>query len=193
MASGSHYLNSQQAAADSGGFGFRVVSVIMKTCATQNSLHVLKYLHISNDSKIGTNQKNQDFWRRIREYFMGNESGFNRSANNLRSHWHRISGATKKFCEIYNRIKAQKRSGWSDEQITSLARQEYYKDQNYAFKYDHMWEIVKNEPKWYEPVPGPSKRTKVSCQRSFRAQILTSRTRTIAQWQVYPDLPPQVS
>ncbi|GKA89954.1 glutathione S-transferase T3-like protein [Tanacetum coccineum] len=42
----------------------------------------------------------------------------------------------------------QYHSGWSDDQVKNVARKLYYFAHNKAFKYEHAWVVVKDEPKW---------------------------------------------
>lgn len=122
-------------------------------------------LHVSVDSIVGNNQKSNDYWARIEKYFCSDPK-FSRTASTLRSHWHMISPPTQKFSNLYNRIKAQKSSGWSDDQIIALAREEYASTGSY-FQYEHVWNLVKDEPKWHEPVPFRPKRTKTSASGDY--------------------------
>ncbi|KAI3715430.1 hypothetical protein L6452_22412 [Arctium lappa] len=59
--------------------------------------------------------------------------------------------------------------GWSDDQVKDAARKLYYSTYKKNFKYEHAWEIVKDEPKWRCGSTNDfhTKRTKTDSSGSF--------------------------
>lgn len=117
------------------------------------------FIHIFVDSNTGNNQKGNDFWARVHKYFCDEIGSSCRSANNLKSHWHMMANPLHKFTEFYSR---NKNNGSADDQVLSLTKKEYMEEVKTVFKYEHVWDVVKNEPKWFELAPFQSKRAKTS-------------------------------
>ncbi|GJT07947.1 glutathione S-transferase T3-like protein [Tanacetum coccineum] len=75
---------------------------------------------ISTDNVTGNAQQGKDYWRRITNYYNDYRKSF----------------------------PSRTKPGWSDDQLKDAARKLYYSTHNKAFKYEHAWAIVKDEPKW---------------------------------------------
>ncbi|XP_076920621.1 uncharacterized protein LOC143581815 [Bidens hawaiensis] len=55
----------------------------------------------------------------------------------------------------------------SDEQIMNLAKEDYHQEMKSSFKYEHLFPIAKDNPKWYHGVQVITKRTKTSASGDY--------------------------
>ncbi|KAK9671399.1 hypothetical protein RND81_12G027500 [Saponaria officinalis] len=70
------------------------------------------WVTISDNPKIGKNQKDGQFWKRIVEYYHEhNEIGSERSVYQAKGRCHRCIGDVNEFNEIFNRIHNEYHSG----------------------------------------------------------------------------------
>ncbi|CAH1428505.1 unnamed protein product [Lactuca virosa] len=107
------------------------------------------WLHISEDSIKGTAQRDKEFWQRINTYYQSsNTTGTIRAQTNLKTHWHYMNPLVVAFNQIYLVLKSQHLSGWSDEDLKKGAFEHYSAIYATDFRHDHIWNLVKNEPKW---------------------------------------------
>lgn len=83
------------------------------------------------------------FWRRIEAYF-----GTQRSLSQLKQHWYVINRTVSTFHSCYKKL-CQLHKGSLDENDTILKAYQVYKDEELAhFKHEHVWRILKDEPRW---------------------------------------------
>ena len=66
------------------------------------------------------------------------------------------------FNQIYNKLLGEYHSGRSDDQLKEYAREVFYQNCKKRFNYEHVWVILKNDPKWRvtAPISTSSKRAK---------------------------------
>ena len=57
------------------------------------------------------------------------------------------------FNQIYNKLLDEHHSGWSDDQLKEHAREIFYQNHKKRFNYEHVWVILKNDPKWRATAP----------------------------------------
>ena len=106
------------------------------------------WLHISEDSIIGTSQREREFWQRINTCYQGNNtSGVTRNQVNLKAHWHYMNPLVVVFNQIYSVLKSQHLSGWYDDDLNKGAHQQYRARFAAEFRHEHIWNLVKHEPK----------------------------------------------
>uniref|UniRef100_A0A7N0VIN6 No apical meristem-associated C-terminal domain-containing protein n=1 Tax=Kalanchoe fedtschenkoi TaxID=63787 RepID=A0A7N0VIN6_KALFE len=92
----------------------------VKWSAEDEEMLISSWLTISNDSAVGNSQTRGSFWARVNEF-----NGY------------------------YNQIVSDHHSGWSDNQIIEEARLIWKNaHKKREFPYTHVWEMVKDEPKW---------------------------------------------
>ncbi|GJT51264.1 ALP1-like protein isoform X1 [Tanacetum coccineum] len=104
---------------------------------------------ISTDNVTGNAQQGKDYWRRITNYYNDYRKSFpSRTQTKVKSHWYQLLPSINDFNQIFIDVKRQYHSGWSDDQVKNAARKLYYSAHNKAFKYEHAWVVVKDEPKW---------------------------------------------
>ncbi|KAK1417873.1 hypothetical protein QVD17_27007 [Tagetes erecta] len=111
------------------------------------------FLHVSNDSIVGNARKSTDLWKRVLEYYMERQrSSALRTADNLRSHWHMIKNNATSFNNIIIQLREQRGSDFSDDQLKTQAHSVYFEKHNTHFIHEHVWNLVKDEPKWKKQI-----------------------------------------
>uniref|UniRef100_A0A7N0TTR4 No apical meristem-associated C-terminal domain-containing protein n=1 Tax=Kalanchoe fedtschenkoi TaxID=63787 RepID=A0A7N0TTR4_KALFE len=93
-----------------------------------------------------------------------------REESQIKSHYYLMMPQVNEFNGYYNQIMSDHHSGWSDNQIIEAA-QLIWKNahKKREFPYTHVWEMVKDEPKWAIQVgaQNASKKTKTSESGAF--------------------------
>ncbi|XP_073016649.1 glutathione S-transferase T3-like [Primulina eburnea] len=116
----------------------------------EDELLARSYVTMSDDPVIGNDQKGNDFWRRVADYYNDNRpAGSSRRALNvIRSHWHNtVQKKVNRFNANYNSVYNTYRSGHSDEDILRFAYEKYCDENNgVAFNLEHVWRIMKTRP-----------------------------------------------
>uniref|UniRef100_A0A7N0U0E6 No apical meristem-associated C-terminal domain-containing protein n=1 Tax=Kalanchoe fedtschenkoi TaxID=63787 RepID=A0A7N0U0E6_KALFE len=111
----------------------------VKWSAEDEEMLTSSWITISNDSAVGNSQSRGNFWARVTGYFNTYRKTIEREESQI--------------------------NGWSDNQIidaTRLIWKNAHKKRE--FPYTHMWEMVKDEPKWEVQIAAKnaSKKTKTS-------------------------------
>ncbi|GJX29326.1 hypothetical protein Tco_0237405 [Tanacetum coccineum] len=121
------------------------------------------WLHVLEDSITGKSRREKDFWRRIHEYYESkNTSGITRTVAKVKGHWHYMNSLVVAFNNQYLVLKSQKLSGWSEEDFRSGTQDKYNAIYGSSFKHEHVWNLVKHEPKWVLGIT-TSEISRVSC------------------------------
>ncbi|XP_020270559.1 glutathione S-transferase T2-like [Asparagus officinalis] len=99
-----------------------------ETWTTEDNILLLTgYFHVSNDSELGNNQNGETFWGKITQYVNENaKSGKERIVSRCHSHFKDINRKISSFIGCYSAACREKRSGWSDENYISKARELYF-------------------------------------------------------------------
>ncbi|KAL8257446.1 hypothetical protein R6Q59_029487 [Mikania micrantha] len=114
-----------------------------------NELLTKGFLHVSNECIVENAQRSSDFWKRVLKYYTeGEGSGAVRTSHNLRSHWHMIKNNVTSFNNIMIQLRAQSENDCSDDQLKTQAHTMYFEQHNTHFIHEHVWNLVKDEPKW---------------------------------------------
>ncbi|KAL6525460.1 hypothetical protein OROHE_015767 [Orobanche hederae] len=100
-------------------------------------LLVSAWLNTSLDPINGNNIKGDRFWGRIEKYYMEGkaEDWQLRTRSSLTHRWGVIKKAINKFCGFLNQVEDLQRSGANNED-------------NGPFRFDHCWDLLKDEEKW---------------------------------------------
>lgn len=114
------------------------------------------WLNVSQDSITGTGQTQQVFWDKVLQSFnsIRSEQSANsveRKASALKSRWDNIKRDVSKFCGLYSKVKAMKKSGWSEDMYRDQCLELWKRlksSKEKAFEYLSCWVILKNSPKW---------------------------------------------
>ena len=79
------------------------------------------------------------------------------------------------FNQAYNKILSEHRSGWSDDQVKERDQEIYYQNRKKHFNHEHVWLMVKNDPKWKAnySLPRSSKKSKTSESRAYTSSSNT--------------------
>ncbi|XP_020270507.1 uncharacterized protein LOC109845647 [Asparagus officinalis] len=122
-----------------------------------------------NDSELGNNQKGETFWGKITQYVNENaksgnfwgkitqyvnenaKSGKERivsRTSRCHSHFKDINRKISSFIGCYSTACREKRSGWSDENYISKARELYFEKIGTTFNLVDEWKVVRNQPKY---------------------------------------------
>ena len=132
------------------------------------------WISISNDCVVGNSQSEKAFWKRISEYFNANRGNdAPRKVKAIKNHWYWLLPLVNEFNQIFNKLKAEHRSGWSDDQVKEHARELFFQNRRKHFTHEHVWTLLKDEPKWRmnSPLPHSSKRTKNNESGLIRVRI----------------------
>ncbi|XP_020253868.1 glutathione S-transferase T2-like [Asparagus officinalis] len=121
-----------------------------ETWTTEDNILLLTgYFHVSNDSELGNNQKGETFWGKITQYVNENaKSGKERIVSRCHSHFKDINRKISSFIGCYSTACREKRSGWSDENYISKARELYFEKIDTTFNLVDEWKVVRNQPKY---------------------------------------------
>lgn len=123
------------------------------------------WLTISSDSIVGNGQNDKTFWKRITDYFNASRGADPpRKQNTLKQHWFWMLPFINEFNQLHNKLLGQHHSGWSDDQLKDRARELYYQNRKRNFTHEHVWVMLKDDPKWRAnpPLARASKKTKVN-------------------------------
>ena len=66
----------------------------------------------------------------------------------MKSHWHWLSRMVNEFNQYYNRLVREHHSGWNDDQLKQHARELVKQNNKKHFIYEHVWLMLKDDPKW---------------------------------------------
>uniref|UniRef100_A0A7N0SV38 Myb-like domain-containing protein n=1 Tax=Kalanchoe fedtschenkoi TaxID=63787 RepID=A0A7N0SV38_KALFE len=132
----------------------------------EEEMLISSWLTISNDSAVGNSQTRCSFWARVARYFNTyRKTKIEREESQIKSHYYLMMPQVNEFNGYYNQIVSDHHSGWSDTQIIQAARLNWKNaHKKREFPYTHVWEMVKDEPKWTAQVgtQNASKKTKTS-------------------------------
>ncbi|XP_027174774.1 glutathione S-transferase T3-like [Coffea eugenioides] len=128
------------------------------------------WLTISNCSIVGNSQNDESFWKRVTNYFNENRQfGLPRKYKAVKSHWHWLSRMVNEFNQYYNKLVGEHHSGWNDDQIKQHARELFHQNKNKHFLHEHVWVLLKNDPKWKAntPMQRSSKKVRTDESRAY--------------------------
>uniref|UniRef100_A0A7N1A1C9 Myb-like domain-containing protein n=1 Tax=Kalanchoe fedtschenkoi TaxID=63787 RepID=A0A7N1A1C9_KALFE len=95
----------------------------------------------------GNSQIRCRFWARVARHFNTyRKMKIEREESQIKSYYYLMMPQINEFNGYYNQIMSNHHSGWSDTQIIQ-AFVEILNDKR-EFSYTHVWEMVKDEPKW---------------------------------------------
>jgi len=139
----------------------------------EDELLIQSWLNISKDPIVGVDQRGDSFWKRIGEAYNNHrdKNSQERNPTSLKSRWHKqINPSILKFVGCYKDVVALKKSGTSESDIISAAKDIYYQDKHENFTFENAWRLLKDEPKWRAGSSEPSeKRTKNSASGAYSA------------------------
>ncbi|XP_030969672.1 glutathione S-transferase T3-like [Quercus lobata] len=124
----------------------------------EDNLLVSAWLNTSMDAVQGTDQRIEQFWKKVWQYFCENNTyGTTRSASSLQSRWGNVNRETSRFAGFMAKVEARNPSGATYEDKLKEAK-ELYRDsptstsgKKSVFAFEHCWVVLKNQPKWGMP------------------------------------------
>ncbi|KAK9051405.1 hypothetical protein SSX86_028032 [Deinandra increscens subsp. villosa] len=132
------------------------------------------YIHVTEDKKVGDQQRFSSFWQRVVDHFIGligRET--NRNVHQITTKWKNLNKKLMNFGGLIAQFEHARASGAGDLDVWKLANTEYEKIyEKKGFTHVSVWEVVKDHPKWKAPrrkVGGVSepKRTKTSVSGEY--------------------------
>ncbi|KAL6541508.1 hypothetical protein OROGR_010994 [Orobanche gracilis] len=116
----------------------------------EDKLLVSAWLNTSLDSINGNNMKGDRFWGRIEKYYIEGkvEDWQLRTRSSLTHRWGVIQKAVNKFCGFLNQVEDLQRTGANNEDNIQEARRLYSSLCKGPFRFDHCWDLLKDEEKW---------------------------------------------
>uniref|UniRef100_A0A0D3E330 Myb-like domain-containing protein n=1 Tax=Brassica oleracea var. oleracea TaxID=109376 RepID=A0A0D3E330_BRAOL len=135
------------------------------------------WLNTSKNAIVGNEQKLQNFWKRVGEYFAasphGTDGGAKREHKHLKQRWHKINDLTNKFCGAYAAAERQNCSGQNENDVLNVAHDIFYSDHKIKFNLEHAWCVLRYDQKWLNLNPpkasGSSKRK--DCVEGSQASV----------------------
>uniref|UniRef100_A0A7N0RJC7 No apical meristem-associated C-terminal domain-containing protein n=1 Tax=Kalanchoe fedtschenkoi TaxID=63787 RepID=A0A7N0RJC7_KALFE len=121
----------------------------------EEKMLISSWLTISNDSAVKNSQTSCSFGAHVARYFNTyRKTKIEREESQIKSHYYLMMPNVNEFNGYYNQIVSDHHSGWSDTQIIQAAQ----------FPYTHVWEMMKDLPKWTAQVgaQNASKKIKTS-------------------------------
>ncbi|GJT48913.1 hypothetical protein Tco_0975070 [Tanacetum coccineum] len=115
------------------------------------------WIEHSQDANIGKDQQYDVYWNLIMEDFNSRTTA-PRTKNMMMGKWTRMHSDCQMFNAIYKHLT--RKSGESDADLVENAKTSYMQRYgNKKFQYDHVWNILKNYPKWNaaEPIDGDNR------------------------------------
>uniref|UniRef100_A0A7N0TR35 No apical meristem-associated C-terminal domain-containing protein n=1 Tax=Kalanchoe fedtschenkoi TaxID=63787 RepID=A0A7N0TR35_KALFE len=138
----------------------------VKWSAEEEEMLISSWITISNDSAVENSQTRDSFWAHVAGYFNTyRKTRIEREESQIKSHYYLMMPQVNEFNGYYNQIVSDHHSGWSDNQIIEAARLIWKNaHKKREFPYTHVWEMVKDEPKWEAQIgaQNASKKTKTS-------------------------------
>ncbi|KAL6191805.1 hypothetical protein ACLB2K_038194 [Fragaria x ananassa] len=94
--------------------------------ADENRLLIFAWLNTSQDTIKGSEQKRNQFWKRVTEYYGKHKTwaGNERSVKSLTNRWSKISTQVSKFCGYYAGIDHLRKSGYRERDKAELRFQQ---------------------------------------------------------------------
>ncbi|AES90043.2 glutathione S-transferase T3 [Medicago truncatula] len=117
----------------------------------EDELLIQSWLNISKDPIVGNGQRGGSFWKRIGEVYNNHrDKDFQeRKPVVVKGRWHKkINPSISKFVGCYKDVVALKKSGASESNNISAAKDIYYQDVREKFTLENAWKLLRDEPKW---------------------------------------------
>ncbi|GJR31060.1 hypothetical protein Tco_1107292 [Tanacetum coccineum] len=110
------------------------------------------WIEHSQDANIGKDQQDDVYWNLIMQDFNARTKSPPRTKNIMTGKWTKMHDHCQRFNAIYKHLT--RKSGESDTDLVENAKTTYMERYgNKKFQYDHVWNILKNYPKWNAAEP----------------------------------------
>jgi hypothetical protein len=118
-----------------------------KWCKAEEKLLAEIWIAISQDKDLGNDKSEEYFWNEITEMFNQQTVDDPRGKNMLTGKWTRMNGDCQKFNAIYKHLV--RRSGENEHDQINNAKVSFAERFGArGFTYEHVWEFLRNYPKW---------------------------------------------
>ncbi|GKC37296.1 glutathione S-transferase T3-like protein [Tanacetum coccineum] len=104
------------------------------------------WIEHSQDANIGKDQHDDIYWNLILSDFNSRTTAPPRTKNMVTGKWTRMHGDCQRFNGIYKHLN--RKSGESDADLVENAKTAYIDRYGKKILYPHVWNILKNYPKW---------------------------------------------
>nr|GEZ15927.1 glutathione S-transferase T3-like [Tanacetum cinerariifolium] len=104
------------------------------------------WIEHSSDANIRKDQEDDVYWNMIMQDFNSRTTSPPRTKNMIMRKLSRMHGDCQRFNAIYKHLT--RKSGESDADFIENAKTSYIERSGRKFQYDHVWIILKNNPKW---------------------------------------------
>ena len=114
----------------------------------QDKLLISAWSNVSIDPLIGTDQKAEAFWDRIKQYCEeDNPSIIKRGVVAMRKRWQRINEGAQKFGTCYDEAQRMIRSGSNLDNIIEKAHELHLAQHKKTTNFDNHWRKLRRHPK----------------------------------------------
>ncbi|XP_074337428.1 glutathione S-transferase T3-like [Apium graveolens] len=142
----------------------------------EDKLLISAWLNVSTDPMIGTDQKGEIFWERIREYCEESIPGLiKRGGIAIKKRWQRINEGAQRYGACYDQAERRVGSGSNLDNITRLAHELHIAKYKKKSNFDKHWNELRRQPKWRAPSTNSEsmKRTKLSDSGAYSSSTNT--------------------
>nr|XP_017225386.1 PREDICTED: glutathione S-transferase T3-like [Daucus carota subsp. sativus] len=138
----------------------------------EDKLLISAWLNVSIDPLIGTDQKAEAFWDRIKQYCEEDNPGvIKRGVVAMRKRWQRINEGAQKFGSCYDEAQRMIGSGSNLDNIIEKAHELHLAQYKKKTNFDNHWRELRRHPKWRTPTTSASsKRTKLSSSGAYSSE-----------------------
>ncbi|GJY75490.1 hypothetical protein Tco_0480606 [Tanacetum coccineum] len=109
------------------------------------------WIEHSQDANIGKDQQDDVYWNLIMHDFNSRTKAPPRTKNTMTRKWTRMHGDCQRFNAIYKHLT--RKSGENDADLVENAKTNYLERCGKKIQYPHVWNILKNYPKWNAAEP----------------------------------------
>ncbi|XP_074326620.1 glutathione S-transferase T3-like [Apium graveolens] len=138
----------------------------------EDKLLISAWLNVSIDPLVGTDQKADAFWDRIRQYCEEYNPGvIKRGVMAMKKRWQRINEGAQKFGSCHDEALRRVGSGSNLDNIIEEANALHLKYYKKKSNFDNHWRELRRQPKRRTPKTSESsKRTKLSSSGTYSSE-----------------------
>ncbi|XP_074335988.1 glutathione S-transferase T3-like [Apium graveolens] len=138
----------------------------------EDKLLISAWLNVSIDPLVGTDQKADAFWDRIRQYCEKYNPGvIKRGVMAMKKRWQRINEGAQKFGSCHDEALRRVGSGSNLDNIIEEANALHLKYYKKKSNFDNHWRELRRQPKWRTPKTSESsKRTKLRSSGTYSSE-----------------------
>ena len=122
-----------------------------KWTTQDDKILISAWLNTSKDAVVSNDQKAQNFWKRILDYYNASPllvGTLPRELRQCKQRWARINEQVSKFVGCYDAALREQRSGQNDDDVMKAAHDNFSDAYGYKFNLEHGWRELRNDQKW---------------------------------------------